>query len=396
MKLFVPPEKQNTLHMYRHEDWSTFDEDDEIYAECDIGSMDQICPHCNALLFPNEISDDQNRKYQWCCKRGTIWLPPRKVPNFLHKWLVGNDLISKCFRENIFILNSALRLSTSQMTRRLLPPGGPPKYILEGQVIHCTPNFNKKNRESHDYNEIEIYTIRNDKQAEKRLEKLSFLNRIKKTPILKSILMKLQRFLMQENWLVQQYITVYQDFVNNPLLPTFSIKIHSNIRPGTSTQEHHKNFAASTSAKIATIVHEHEESFKKLNHHAIIITSKEKVNRKLDERNSLCDPLVFPLFHPYADAGYSPSLKTSEKKKMRITEYYRYMLQQRYREFNPILHGGMLFEQYVSNTWARCRQIAMNQLKCIQKVNFLLLLYTYIYFIYDVCSKSNYEEILML
>ena len=370
LKLFIDEKKQKSMNLYRHENWFEMDETDNIYNQANIGLMEHECPHCHALLFKNELRSAIERRYQFCCKRGLIKLPQKKpLPNFLYEYMTGTDAIAKQFQENIMKLNSTLRLSTSKLTRRQLPPGGPPKYILQGEVVHCTPNLNKiQNIYKGKFNQLEIYTYQHTQQADCRIKKLSFLSKIKDSVVLRYLLIQLQKFLVKNNWLVQKYITVYHDYINNPNLPVFSIKIHSNIKPGKSQDDHYKNYNAPTKKQIATIVPENSIDYKKPSHHSIIITNKKGYSRIIDERNALCDPLVFPLFHPYAESGYSADLTTTDGNKIDMTQYYRYQLQQRKNQFNVLFHGKTLFQQYVTNQWAKCQQSHMNGLRYKQKV----------------------------
>ena len=73
-----------------------------------------------------------------------------------------------------------------------------------------------------------------------------------------------------------------------------------------------------------------------------------------------CDPVLFPT----GETGWHPNLtkKPSERKRTRITqkEYYCNLLQVRRGQFNPLFHGGSLFQQYLVDSWVKIEQNRLN------------------------------------
>ena len=350
---------ENVKYNFRYEKFENINEKNDIYKQHDVGKMNNECEYCGALLFNYETKCHQ-KKWTFCCSHGKIKLAHfQKPPDRLYSLFTGTTSYEKFFQENIYIINSALRLCSSKLSQKQHKKHGIPKFILSGKVVHCTPNFNKDNNE---FNEYQMYTLDPEQQINNRLN-LSFLERIKTNPRTKSILNGLQSSLIEHNWLIKAYQNIYTEYIKTKrTIPEFNFKIQSNIEPGTQ-KGHYKQYSEPLlNNKIATIVRIPDGYNYKPNHEHIIITNNKNVNRVIDERNPYSDALAFPLFHPYGESSYSPALKITMRK------YYKYRLFDRHDIWNPFIHGKRLFEAYVTNQWAKIQQNEINQIKSLQTV----------------------------
>uniref|UniRef100_A0A183G9U0 Helitron_like_N domain-containing protein n=1 Tax=Heligmosomoides polygyrus TaxID=6339 RepID=A0A183G9U0_HELPZ len=84
------------------------------------------------------------------------------------------------------------------------------------------------------------------------------------------------------------------------------------------------------------------------------------------------DPLCYPLLRSKGEFGWHPELRKTgleaSRKHTRITqmEYYRYHLSVR-QEFNPLLWGGKLFQQYIVDAFFRTEQNRLNYIRSHQR-----------------------------
>ena len=100
----------------------------ETFEECtvdtqDVGSMNNICAACGALMFKDETHCGkltENRPtatFNSCCANGNIILPPIKdPPELLKRLLQGNTARDKAFCDNIRAYNSSLAFASLDLT----------------------------------------------------------------------------------------------------------------------------------------------------------------------------------------------------------------------------------------------------------------------------------------
>ena len=62
------------------------------------------------------------------------------------------------------------------------------------------------------------------------------------------------------------------------------------------------------------------------------------------------DPMTYPLFFPYGEPGWQPNMKSNAgtsttRPNISMLQYKVYQTFDRVGIFNPILHGGILYQQ---------------------------------------------------
>ena len=89
--------------------------------------------------------------------------------------------------------------------------------------------------------------------------------------------------------------------------------------------------------------------------------------RQVSVLDSNLDPMVYPLLFPGCDEGWNPLLpKIGSTKGVTQMEYYAYRIAIR-DEFNPILWGGKLFQQYLVDAYCKAESNRLNYLRKIQR-----------------------------
>uniref|UniRef100_A0A1I8B7J5 ATP-dependent DNA helicase n=1 Tax=Meloidogyne hapla TaxID=6305 RepID=A0A1I8B7J5_MELHA len=100
----------------------------------------------------------------------------------------------------------------------------------------------------------------------------------------------------------------------------------------------------------------------------VVVRQRGKELKILNSADAMVTPMTYPLFYPSGTLGWHPELKQSNSSR-RVTrlQYVCYSMAIR-KEFNPILYGGKLFQQYCVDEYVkiegdRMRWIRMNQKK---------------------------------
>uniref|UniRef100_A0A1I8B357 Helitron_like_N domain-containing protein n=1 Tax=Meloidogyne hapla TaxID=6305 RepID=A0A1I8B357_MELHA len=100
----------------------------------------------------------------------------------------------------------------------------------------------------------------------------------------------------------------------------------------------------------------------------VVVRQRGKELKILNSADAMVTPMTYPLFYPSGALGWHPELKQCNSNR-RVTrlQYVCYSLAIR-KEFNPILYGGKLFQQYCVDEYVkiegdRMRWIRMNQKK---------------------------------
>uniref|UniRef100_A0A183GNV9 Helitron_like_N domain-containing protein n=1 Tax=Heligmosomoides polygyrus TaxID=6339 RepID=A0A183GNV9_HELPZ len=89
--------------------------------------------------------------------------------------------------------------------------------------------------------------------------------------------------------------------------------------------------------------------------------------------DKICDPLTYPLLFRNGDDGWHPYMEkrsTSRSGRTRVTqkEFYSYLMFPRANVFNPLLHAGKLFQQYVVDSWLKIEMNRLNYVKLNQSL----------------------------
>ncbi|EFX69181.1 hypothetical protein DAPPUDRAFT_113831 [Daphnia pulex] len=101
------------------------------------GEMNLICEECGAKHFKEERPQD--KKFQKCCKKGRVILPPPKeCPEPLAKLLQNDHPKAKHFISKIRNYNSAHAFASMGASMSSPPGRGPYFFRIYGQVYHNT------------------------------------------------------------------------------------------------------------------------------------------------------------------------------------------------------------------------------------------------------------------
>jgi len=73
----------------------------------------------------------------------------------------------------------------------------------------------------------------------------------------------------------------------------------------------------------------------------------------IDIQGGHVDGMVYPLLFPYGDRSYNRWMKLKNGRKLTMLQYYAYRLSQQSGVFNPIVHAGKLFHQFLVDAYVK-------------------------------------------
>ena len=101
----------------------------------DIGDLSTVCPHCNALRFPQE-------RKGICCNNGKVSFPsPPLTPDILLQLYSGNHTLSQHFLKNIQQYNGLFKFTSFGANIQLMSDNNgnrawTPNFKVLGQIYH--------------------------------------------------------------------------------------------------------------------------------------------------------------------------------------------------------------------------------------------------------------------
>ncbi|UYV78350.1 hypothetical protein LAZ67_16001049 [Cordylochernes scorpioides] len=279
-------------------DLANIDEKEIIEFYC--GQMNERCEFCNSLNFMGERPPD--KKLTACCHKGKIELPEQDYPEYLETLMNGVDHNSKNIMENIRSYNSSLAFA-SMGANIATPPGyGPYCFRIHGQIYHRTGTLHPVGEQPPKFAQLYILDT-----AEATIERLSIPEN---HGCDENVLNKLAELLANINKFAMSYKMLRVRRYNKP-----------------------------TASEVAVVFQndDGEPPFIR----DILIHLKPIENQPMLKRISILDPnldaLVYPLFYPRSEQGWTTYLKQKPGSSQRLSQmqYYSYLLSVR-DKFNPL------------------------------------------------------------
>ncbi|UYV64563.1 hypothetical protein LAZ67_3001189, partial [Cordylochernes scorpioides] len=334
--------------------------------------MNEICEFCNSLNFMGERPPD--RKFSACCHKGKIDLPEQDYPEYLETLMNGVDHNSKNFMENIRSYNSSLAFASIGANIATPPGYGPYCFRIHGQIYHRTGTLHPVGEKPPKFAQLYILDTaeatrerlsipENHGCDENVLNKLAeLLANINKNAALDALFyLLINKFAMSYKMLRDVEKVAIQEANNNGTeLPNIVMAIKND-----RTQDV-RRYNKPTASEVAVVFQndDGEPPFIR----DILIHLKPIENQPKLKRISILDPnldaLVFPLFYPRAEQGWTTYLKQKPGSSQRLSQmqYYSYLLSVR-DKFNPLLNGGKLTQQFIVDAYVKMEANRLHYIK---------------------------------
>lgn len=335
-------------------------------AEChadamphNLGSMDAPCSECDALHFEDERVGNLS-SFDDCCGHGKFFVPEetKPFPEELKELFLGEHRLSKDFHARIRNYSSALAFA-SICTQQDVPfDGGIYQHRIRGNVQTCistsmhpssSSTFESERRRRYG----QLYVVESNVANEARLKEAP--NR----GLNAELLAILDKIIRECSVFAEAYYTAaeieqeeLQKADNSGLgrqaVP--DVRLVFGLRPGQERRQYNRSLVNEVYAVFVTTPEgEVPEAY-------ITVRNKGGGIRRLETIDENVEAMCFPLFHPYGTRCWRPELlhqnpRVTSARKPRVEfsrrEHIAYRLFSRPDKFNPLLHGGKLFQEYL-------------------------------------------------
>ena len=335
-----------------------------------VGLMNNLCNGCGALMFAGETHKGKLGKngekgtavFSMCCRYGKIVVPKLKdPPDLLKKLLTEDNGEARKFRANIRSINNLLSFASKGITGKLFEdiPGrrGPPMFKLTGQMYHLLVNMFPEEGKLAAFSQLYVH----DSQEDHRL-----LHN-KNPEVDPELLKKLQQMIEENNPMVKLFKQAAQVMKENETQDlALLIKAKSN-------ENSKAEFRNPKSEDVSIIIPNSGGNTLK-NPRDVILYKRQsdhpKKNKtvRISEFHPFYDPSAYPLLHVYGDYGFELGLyNRTDGKKMTTLDFYRFRVMVREGEFNTLLRGERLTQEYLTDMWCKIEGEKLNYLETHQR-----------------------------
>ncbi|UYV78651.1 hypothetical protein LAZ67_16002278 [Cordylochernes scorpioides] len=288
--------------------------------------MNERCEFCNSLNFMGERPPD--KKFTACCHKDKIDFLEQDYPEYLETLMNGVTIIES-YNSSLAFASMGANIAT--------PPGyGPYCFRIHDQIYHRTGTLHPVGEQPPKF--AQLYILDTAEATRKRLSipenhgcDENLLNK------LAELLANINNFAMSYKMLRDVEKEAIQEANNNGTeLPNIVMAIKND-----RTQDV-RRYNKPTASEVAVVFQndDGEPPFIR----DILIRLKPIENQPMLKRISILDPnldaLVYPLFYPRAEQGWTTYLKQKPGSSQRLSQmqYYSYLLSVR-DKFNPLLNG---------------------------------------------------------
>jgi hypothetical protein len=341
----------------------------------DLKAMDKRCPACNALHWADERlskSSEGNPKFGMCCYNGKILLPTlHQAPQELYKYYMGQDPVSKGFREHIRTYNDALSMtSVGRKVDRTVNDGrGPWVFKLHGELSHRIGTLLPEEGGNDAPKFAQLYIYDSDRAYNYRMANPwnSGVNGI--------VLRTLQDMLYNLHPAVQLFEQAYEKTANMSREDNCRISLHFDK----DCDWNRYNSPDATVKEIAVILPGDGDQIRG-SQDIILFHRYEGGLQRISDCHPLYPSLHYVLLFPTGQLGWHPNIPkqeieedggrapTEKEKYVSLIEFLRYRLHIRPIEVesNHLFLAGKLFQQYVVESWAVAEQNRLNWIRLNQ------------------------------
>ncbi|XP_058791046.1 uncharacterized protein LOC131664174 [Phymastichus coffea] len=329
-----------------------------------LGLMNILCQHCQAKHFKDEKVSNKGLSFNDCCGHGSVVLDPfPDFPSELINLFSGEHEKSSIFFDRIRNYNNSLSFASFNanlvnfQTRR----SGPYCFKIHGQIYYqmntaLYPSGGENPSYGQlfiiDQNEAVDYRIHQNPLADYDLM-LTLDSRIRNN----NIYAKSYEMMKEELRLQQLLADIRNDTSSSELQLLFSIKPGQDVRRYNFQRVNEVAVIFSTTADGDI-----PESY---------ITIRNKNTKILEFVSSMdpnVEPWIYPLFYPYGTRGWHQDmLRQNQNRRITRLDYTKYRVAIRENEFNPIIKGRRLFQQWVVDSYVKIERDRIEYCKNHQK-----------------------------
>lgn len=328
-----------------------------VAVENDLGPLSVACTHCHALFYAGEVGNNQSH-INVCCNFGNVVID-NKFANFPHEirsLLEDNSPKALNFRANIRQFNAALAMASMGAQLDVPRGNGPYTFRIHGQVYHFAGPLHPPQGQRPSFGQI--YILDTSQACAERLGHSANANcDADVMQELGALIGRINSFaaafkMMSEVEHEEERAAIAQGRSIAPVRMIFDTTLERDPRRYNTPQ-----------ANEVAVVYVGEDGDVPATR-SIAIHPRTGGLEAIRDIDPICDPLTYPVLFPTGALGWHTELRKREsgRKRTRISqkEYYCHLLQVRANVFNPLLHAGALFQQYVVDSWVKIEQNRLN------------------------------------
>lgn len=283
--------------------------DINIIPTHNMGNMDIVCCHCNALHWLCErLSSSSARKpvFGTCCLSGKISVPlHRQPPPQLQRLYTGTSPESKYFLSHIRNFNYAFAFTSLGVQNVSIRENGPFCFKIKGRLHHRVGSFLPTDTAQYSFAQIYVLDSRDD-AIEQRMRNNPNLIQTDAS-LTRDIMSILHDTIMEYNSLVNIYKSAFELAANQS---------HITLRLCQNNGLDHRRYNLPSNNEIAILLPgnettpaQHGQQWRDiiLHTHAQVGNNNQVHYQRISEIHPLYLPLQYPLLFPYGDTYFKPN-----------------------------------------------------------------------------------------
>uniref|UniRef100_A0A453QI94 Helitron helicase-like domain-containing protein n=1 Tax=Aegilops tauschii subsp. strangulata TaxID=200361 RepID=A0A453QI94_AEGTS len=353
------------------QEFYNLDQYDSVYSNIPkITHMLKMVPNCSFCNAKKIMYESKGL----CCNKGQIRLANPDTPPELMRLWTSNDSNARHFRNNIRFFNGHFSFTSlyCHLDRDTtdMRTTGIYTFRAHGQIYHNIHSFaDIRSNPKH----LELYFYDDDPNLEHRYRHCREEMYEQDKHVIRII-----TNILRDNPYSHQFRSLGQ--VQN--LQDYRVILNLDQRLDQRT------YGAPVTSEVASVSVEGNEKRNTYDKNVILLHGNNRETKHIRSYYGCYDPLSYPLFFPRAELGWHrkiPKKDTPEEDVganninnddvtypvnglwVTMREYYCYKFHTRPNIFNPILHGGRLFQQFVVDTYIKIENSRLDYLWHHQK-----------------------------
>ncbi|KAL3652210.1 hypothetical protein CASFOL_001891 [Castilleja foliolosa] len=341
----------------------------------DDGDSEYICEHCAAFFwFAERITRGplhDRPRYTHCCKNGFVRLPlPLNPPPAIRILFQDSD-----FMENVRAYNNMFSMTSfgARVDDAVNDGHGPYVFKVSGQVSHWIGSICPPDNEHPRFLQLYIYDTENEVP-----NRLRFFEGSDRRSLSPAIVKCLSDTLKSCNEYARLFTTA-KDLCDTTENSDFSVRLYNNLGD--------RRYEPPASGTLGGIVYVDDPN---ASNYDVVVHRKGGHPQRVSKLHPSYIPLQYPLLFPFAEPGWSPSLKlhsVSERRRQRLTVnmYYSSQIHDRHNVYSLLLKGGRLFQQYLVDVYTCIEQSRLDYVNANQN----MFRSEYVAGLYDALAKGD-------
>ena len=324
------------LRAWLHPDGDVNNIVSDSFAYYNFGPRVIICPHCQALRWPDESA-------KMCCGSGLVLPFISKLPDPPEefKWMYDDPH----FVRYSVSYNKVFSMTSSGIKRKFPKGKGPPVFIMDGTPCHLIGGLCLD--EPDDIGWAQLYLVDPEVALNKRT---NIHKKLLKQARFQQNLRRIEAALRQHNPLVREFQYAHKAHREIGLDVDVSL-LFVDAKPPAA---HPRTWNLPTHQGVCGLLVDFDQLTKQDRYRNIVLRSKDNSLRQIYETNALFNPLQYPLLFPLATRGW----KICENKKRNNRRYTardesRFRCMERLGESNHMHKSGLLWQQYLVESYTK-------------------------------------------